>query len=167
MLRKMNASINLVFDINLYVNVLEKEQYLLGVKKITPDELPHNLHAQCLAIVAEKGPQFSLNLSQHIIDNVYYKLTKKHKFESDLVNDYIDYLLSVQENSNGQFIHTPAHNVSADEVSNDYEDSLILDLALETNSRVVVTDDNRLMSNSPFRGYIPIISANKFINQFY
>jgi len=162
----LEEPLSVVFDINLFVNVYQGEQEKISSGVLSTGALPKNLYGQCLQIIDYQDGLVRLNLSAHIIDNVYEKLVMKYNIPSDFVNRYLDYLELLQRKSGGSFVDVPPHNTFDSEVFYDHEDALIMDLALHTESKIVVSDDNTFQKASLFRGHTAIINAKRFLKLF-
>lgn len=162
----LEEPLSVVFDVNLFVNVYQGEQERVSSGVLSTGDLPKNLYGQCLRIIDYQDGLVRLNLSSHILDNVYEKLVVKYNVPPQFITLYLDYLELLQRNSGGSFVKVPPRKTFDYEVFYDHEDSLIMDLALDTGSRVVVSDDNTFQKASLFRGHTAIISVHNFVKRF-
>jgi predicted nucleic acid-binding protein len=112
------------------------------------------------AVTARSDPaaEFALWLSPHILSNVDRILTQLFKWEADRAEQYIGTLVSAAKHSGGGVVDEVPHVVGE---CQDYQDNLILDLAVEVGAFLVVSNDTDLLAMSPWRG-TPIIEPKAF-----
>lgn len=116
-----------------------------------------NPSADCLSLTFD-GEKFQVFISPHIMKNVFRIFVEAglSRAKAQLViDDIVDMVLfsggSVLE-PNRQVLTQP-----------DFEDNLILDLALQSDSQVLVTRDQELQSSSGWRN-IAILDPKVFVN---
>ena len=123
----------------------------------SPPPVSGNPAADCAGIVVDAA-EFSLWLSPHILANTERVLTELFKWEQTQTDKYLQTLTAAAEHSGGGLIATVPRVVHD---CPDYEDNLILDLAVEVGALIVVSGDTDLLSMSPWRG-TPIIEPRAF-----
>jgi putative PIN family toxin of toxin-antitoxin system len=114
-----------------------------------------NPAADCLSIAFDG--EYELHTSPHILRNVA-RVLREAGWSEATVEKYLELIADVIELSGGTVTDPPrgAHD------SRDHEDNLILDLVLDTNSDLLVTDDTDLTPLSPWRGR-PILRPHEFV----
>lgn len=141
----LDDSIDIVFDINVYIDAFN------GIKA----------SEDCLEVMKKADGAYSLNLSRHIIKNVREKLTRTNSVLE--VDKYIKTIILLQEGTYGSFLESVPHKTYDTETSGDHEDTLILDLALDTKSKIVTTSDKELLKLHPWRSHTLVLSPRKFV----
>lgn len=119
-----------------------------------------NSFADCVGI-ANDAREFSLWLSEHILQNVVDVLTDPNDgfgWETEMAEEYVDVLWDIAEASGGG-VTEPRERVND---CSDFEDNRILELALECNADPIVSDDEHLTSMSPWRGR-PILRPRELV----
>jgi predicted nucleic acid-binding protein len=101
--------------------------------------------------------EFRLHLSPHILTNTTRVLARLG-LSSALVEDYVEALLDVVAASGGQVIDLPR---TVFDVS-DFEDNLVLDLVVATDSLILVTEDTDLTELSPWNGRL-LLRPREFV----
>ncbi len=125
----------------------------------SPPPTSDNPFADCLDI-ANDAREFSLWLSEHILHNVVDVLTDPNNgfgWEIEMAEEYVDILWDINEASGGG-VAEPRERVND---CSDYEDNRILELALECDADLIVSDDEHLVVMSPWRGR-PIVRPREF-----
>jgi predicted nucleic acid-binding protein len=147
-----------VFDVNVLVGAV-----VAGRSEFeswpSPPPISDNPCADCLGI-ANDAREFSLWLSEHILANVVDVLTDSGAgfgWELATAEEYVDVLWDIAEASGGG-VTEPRRHVSD---CSDFEDNRILELALECDADLIVSDDEHLTSMSPWRGR-PILRPREF-----
>jgi predicted nucleic acid-binding protein len=141
-----------VFDVNVLVGAV------VGGRSDfeswpSPPPTSDNPFADCVGI-ANDAREFSLWLSDHILENVVAVLTNASEgfgWEMEMAEEYVDVLWDIAEAE-------PRERVND---CSDYEDSRILELALECDADLIVSDDEHLVGMSPWRGR-PIVRPREF-----
>ena len=118
-----------------------------------------NASADCLALAFD-GDNFALFASPHILENVARVLVQSFNVKTKTAEAYVDLLLEIIAESGGAVIE-PARKVF--DVT-DFEDNLVLDLVVASNSLILVTDDTDLTSLSPWNGRV-LMRPHEFVNR--
>ena len=150
-----NHATSVVFDINVLVNALVGPASTLPLIAEIPPTTP-NAAADCLSVMFDAG-QFRLHISPHILTNTARVLSKLG-LSAELAEDYIDAILDIVAVSGGHIIDPPRTVFDV----NDYEDNLVLDLVVATDSRILVTDDTDLTELNPWNGRL-ILRPREFV----
>lgn len=145
----------IVYDIHVWVLAITGENSTFPrIPAIPPTS--GNPNADCLSIAFD-AEEFAVWSSPHVLTNTARVLGELGISEK-VVNAYIDAILDVIEASGGQVVEPP--RVAFD--SGDFEDNLILDLAVAADALIVVSDDTDLTPLSPWHGRL-ILRPSQFV----
>jgi predicted nucleic acid-binding protein len=126
----------------------------------SPPPVSGNPSADCLGIIVDAA-EFSLWLSPHIVSNIRRVLAELFKWESSQADAYLHAVLAAADHSGGGIVAAVPRTVHD---CPDYEDNLILDLAVEVGALIIVSNDTDLLSMSPWRG-TPVIAPAAFASK--
>lgn len=117
-------------------------------------ELPpttSNPASDCLSLIFD-AEEFSLFISPHIVRNTVRVLVDKFAVSKEAASAYIDAITEMVSWSGGAVVDPPrkVHDV------HDFEDNLILDLVVDVDALILVTDDTDLTELNPWNGRLPI-----------
>jgi putative PIN family toxin of toxin-antitoxin system len=147
-----------VFDVNLFVNAM------VGTDSSYPlfFEVPpttSNPASDCLSLIFD-ADEFSLFVSPHILKNTSRVLVEKFKVSKDAAIAYINAITEMVTWSGGAIVDPPrnVHEV------NDFEDNLILDLVVDVDALILVTDDTDLTELNPWNGRL-LIRPRTFVER--
>jgi predicted nucleic acid-binding protein len=145
-----------VFDVNVLVQAIAtgNSPYLFWP---SPPPTSGNPFADCLGVINDAA-EFALWLSPHILDNTRRVLTTVVGTAKEEADDYEEILTEMAQASGGGVL-TPLRTVND---CPDYEDNLVLDLAVEVGALLIVSEDTDLTSMSPWRGVI-VLRAGQFV----
>jgi len=147
-----------VYDINVYVDAVVGEDsdwpYLAAVPPTS-----RNAAADCLS-VAFDATEFRLFASLHILENTA-RVLRSYGWSHATIEDYLDAITEIVETSGGAVLE-PARQVF--DVP-DFEDNLILDLAVACDAWLVVSDDAGFTSLSPWHQRIAILRPHVFVQR--
>ena len=147
-----------VFDIHIFVNAVVGEDsqwpYLAQVPPAS-----QNAAADCLSIAFDAS-DFSLFCSPHILENTA-RVLKRFGWSQPNITSYIEAIIDLVETSGGRIIDPPR---AAFDVA-DFEDNLIIDLALACEAWLIVSDDTDLTSISPWNNRLPILRPREFVRR--
>lgn len=152
-----SSATSVVFDINILVNALvgpESTFPLLGAVPPTSG----NAAADCLSIMFD-AEEFRLHVSPHILTNTVRVLGLLGLSDA-LLEDYVEAILDIVAESGGQVIDPPRTVLDV----HDYEDNLVLDLVVATDSLILVTDDTDLTELNPWNGRL-ILRPRDFVDR--
>ncbi len=136
---------HIVFDINVLVNALVGPDSTFPLLSAVPPSTV-NSAADCLSIAFD-AEDFRLYASPHILANTARVLTLLG-LSAALAEDYIEAIVDIVAGSGGQVIDPPRTVFDV----HDYEDNLVLDLVVATDSLILVSDDTDLTELSPWNG---------------
>ena len=141
----MSVPTPVVYDIHVWVLALTGETSTFpSIPAIPPTS--GNPSADCLSIAFD-ADEFSVWASPHVLVNTARVLGDLGVGDA-VVEDYIEAILEVIEASGGQVVDPPRVAFESD----DFEDNLILDLAVAADALIVVSDDTDLTPLSPWHG---------------
>lgn len=151
------ANTPVVYDINVLVNALVGAESTFPLLEAIPPTSA-NPSADCLSIAFDAN-EFRLNVSPHILTNTA-RVLKQLGLSAGLIEEYVETVLDIVAVSGGGVIDPPRRVLDV----SDYEDNLILDLVVATDSRILVTDDADLTALSPWNGRL-ILRPRTFVNR--
>ncbi|GAA1850952.1 putative toxin-antitoxin system toxin component, PIN family [Myceligenerans crystallogenes] len=147
-----------VYDVNVFVNAVvgadSEWPYLARLPPATG-----NADADCLS-VAFDAEEFSLCTSLHILENVA-RVLRSFGWSHRSVEEYVDALAELVETSGGKVLDPDRRVFDVP----DFEDNLILDVAVASDALIVVSDDTDLTSMSPWNQRIAILRPRDFIRR--
>lgn len=147
-----------VYDVNVLVNVLVGEDSEFPyIAQVPPAS--SNPDADCLSIAFD-ADDFQLYLSPHILENTTRVLAELG-LSSDLIERYLATLVDVVETSGGAIVDPPRKVFDV----SDHEDNLILDLAVDVDAAIVVSNDTDLTSLSPWHNRVAIMRPRDFVQR--
>lgn len=118
-----------------------------------------NSAADCLSLAFD-GDEFRLFISPHIIRNIT-RILAELKVSQPRIEAYLDVVLELVDASGGKTIDPPRKCFDIQ----DFEDNLILDLALACEATLIVSDDTDLTSISPWHNRMPIMRPRDFVER--
>lgn len=152
-----SLSTSVVFDVNVLVNALVGPDSAFPLLGAIPPSTG-NAAADCLSIAFD-AEEFRLYLSPHILTNTV-RVLGLLGISAALAEDYIDAMVDIVEESGGQIIDPPRSVFDV----HDYEDNLVLDLVVATESLILVSDDTDLTDLSPWNGRV-ILRPHEFVER--
>ena len=150
-----DALVPVVLDVNVLVSAVVGGNSPFHLWP-SPPPVSDNAAADCVGVMND-AREFSLWLSEHVLTNTARVLTEGYQWPNNEVEDYLDVLVEIAEASGGDVV-VPSRRVNE---CVDFEDNRILELALESNSDLIVSDDEHLLTMPPWRGR-PIITSREF-----
>jgi predicted nucleic acid-binding protein len=143
-----------VADINVLVDAVVTEPDTAAWR--TPPPVGGDAPAMVLAVL-NQGPEFGLWLSPHVIGGTRRVLTEAYEFTDDEAESYERFLLDVARRTGG--VVDPQNQVAD---CTDWEDNRILELAEACGAFVIISNDEHLLTMSPWRG-TPIMEPGAFV----
>jgi predicted nucleic acid-binding protein len=141
------------FDVNVYVSAVQGNDERSARDLLL--ELPSagtNIETTALAIIGDAGDHtpraWSLFISEHVLSNIVIALKRGYGWDDEDVSDYLDLILDLCERSEGGLVEPTVRVTDCP----DYEDNRILELALASDSHVIVSNDWDLVSMNPWKG---------------
>ncbi|HZM78097.1 MAG TPA: PIN domain-containing protein [Candidatus Limnocylindrales bacterium] len=115
-----------------------------------------NPAADCVGVIND-ADEFALWLSPYVLENTIRVLCDHADWSKEDAEAYAKILMRLAEHSGGGTLVPPrtVHDCQ------DFEDNLVLDLAVETGAFLIVSEDSDLTSMSPWRG-TPILRPREF-----
>lgn len=136
-----------VFDVNVWLHGLigpkSEFPYLTKVPPRSP-----NSSADCISLAFD-GDRFSVFISPHILKNIS-RVLREAGLSQQTISRFCEDIVEIVIYSQGSVLDPERKVVELV----DHEDNLILDLVSSTDSDVLVTADNELLSHSGWRGKI-------------
>lgn len=148
---------SVVFDIHVLVNALVGPESAFPLLAAVPPSTS-NASADCLSIALD-ADEFRLHLTPHILTNTV-RVLRLLGISAELAEDYIETILDIVAESGGQIIDPPRVVFDVD----DYEDNLVLDLVVATDSLILVSDDADLTQLNPWNGRL-VLRPRDFVNR--
>ena len=151
----MTPNLGVVFDVNIWLAaVLSSDSEYPYLAKVPPQTA--NAAADALSLALD-GELFRVFTSPHIINHVA-KILRAEGLSEHLTESFLETTTDVVHFSGGSVVEPDRKAFD----SQDFEDNLILDLALSTGSTVVVTLDQEFMAMSPWRNRL-ILHPRDFV----
>jgi predicted nucleic acid-binding protein len=144
-----------VFDINVYVEAIAGPASDWPLLSEVPPRTA-NASADCLSLAFD-ADDFRLFASPHILTNLT-RILRRAGMSEETTLETVNAILDIIDMTGGAVIDPPR---AVFDVA-DYEDNLIMDLAVATDAILVVSEDTDLTSISPWRGRIPIMRPREF-----
>lgn len=152
-----SSTASVVFDVNVFVNALVGPESTFPLIAEVPPATG-NSAADCLSVMFD-AQEFSLHLSPHILTNTA-RVLGRLGLGPQLITDYTDAILDIVAGSGGEVIDPPRTVFDV----HDFEDNLVLDLVVATDSLLLVTDDTDLTELNPWNGRL-ILRPSDFITR--
>jgi predicted nucleic acid-binding protein len=147
-----------VFDVNVLVNaILGKDSSYPLFVQLPPTT--SNPASDCLSLIFD-AEEFSLFVSPHILRNTLRVLVEKAHVSKEAATAYINAITEMVAWSGGAIVDPPrkVHEV------HDFEDNLILDLVIDVDALILVTDDTDLTELNPWNGRL-LIRPRTFVER--
>jgi predicted nucleic acid-binding protein len=145
-----------VFDINVWVAGFTGPGATYPYLPVVPPT-GENPSSDCMSLAFD-GESFQVFISPHIIRNIYRVLIAagtSQQIAQRVINDTIEMV-----HLSGGSVVEPKRQISE---LREFEDNLILDLAIEISAQVIVTRDLEFQKASGWRG-IAILDPKTFLN---
>ena len=146
-----------VYDINLLVAAFVGPDAEWPFIALVPPTT-NSPDADALSIAFD-ADEFSLYSSPHIMENLARVLVDAYGVLPARAARIVIAVLEIVETSGGAVIDPPRKAFSVA----DYEDNLILDLAIAAEATIVVSNDTDLTSMSPWHNRIAILRPREFV----
>lgn len=144
-----------MFDVHVWVlAAVGADSTFPTVTQVPPTTA--NSSADCLSIAFD-ADGFAIWSSPHILENTI-RVLRKYTDNDALIRSYVELIYDVIATSGGRVVTPPrrAHD------SRDHEDNLILDVAIESDALIVVSDDADLTVLNPWNGRL-ILRPHEFV----
>jgi predicted nucleic acid-binding protein len=152
------APIPVVYDINVLV-MATRTAHPYFRSWPSPPPTSTNPAADCIGVINDAA-EFALWLSPHVLTNAGRILAEVLKWSPERAEAYLTVIVEAAKDSGGGVVEPPrtVHDCR------DFEDNLILDLAVEVGALLIVSDDTDLTSMAPWRG-TPILRPREFVEK--
>ena len=152
----MNSKLGVVFDVNVWIQaVVGEDSDYPYLSQVPPQTSNPSADAFSLAF---DGELFQVSTSPHIIRNLG-RVLGELGLPEELVEAVLDAVVDVVHLSGGSVVEPERSAIE----SKDFEDNLILDLALSTGASVIVTLDKEFQALSPWTGRL-ILHPREFVS---
>jgi putative PIN family toxin of toxin-antitoxin system len=142
----MPNSLRVVFDVNVYINAFVGSESTFPLIEVVPPT-SGNWAADAISLAFD-GEDFKLFASPHIMRNLVRVLKKSLGVQDRRVEMASLAVTEIVHQSGGSIIEPARHSSE----NRDFEDNLILDLAVAVDALVVVTNDADLLEMNPSNG---------------
>lgn len=149
-------TLRVTFDINVWITGILGPGTEYPYLPLVPPT-GENPSADCLSMAFD-GERFKVFLSPHIIKNIF-EIVRAAGVSQQNAQRVIDDVTDMALLSGGSVIEPKRSAL----IQKDFEDNLILDLAYQTNSQILVTRDQELLEASGWKG-IAILEPKIFVN---
>ena len=154
----MPSSLKVIFDINVFIDGLA------GPKSSFPlieEEPPTSGNWSADAIsLAFDGEDFQLFASPHILRNMIRVLRTRMGYSEQFSAIAAETIVEIVHQSGGSIIEPRRHTSEI----RDFEDNLILDLAVAVDALVVVTSDSDLLEMNAWNGRL-VLNPKDFVSR--
>ena len=152
----MTSKLKVIFDVNVWIQAVagEESEYPY-LSRVPPQSSNSSADAFSLAFDAEL---FQVFISPHIIRNLG-RVLRDLPLTEQLAEAVLDAVIDVVHLSGGSVLEPDRTAIE----SKDFEDNLILDLALSTGASVIVTLDKEFQAMSPWKGRL-ILHPREFVS---
>jgi predicted nucleic acid-binding protein len=151
----LTPNLGVVFDVNVWLAaVLGPDSEYPYLSKVPPQTSNASADAVSLALDGEMCKVFT---SPHIINHVARVLSGEG-LSTETVGDFLQMMTDITHFSGGSVFEPERQSLD----SPDFEDNLILDLALGTGSTIIVTLDRDFLTLNPWRGRL-ILHPRDFV----
>ena len=147
-----------VFDVNVLVNAMVGKDFSYPLLASLPPTTT-NPASDCLSLIFD-AEEFALFTSPHILKNTLRVLVQKARVSEDAAAGYISAITEMIGWSGGAIVDPPRRVFDV----NDFEDNLILDLVVDVDAMILVTDDTDLTSLNPWNGRL-LLRPQRFVEQ--
>ncbi|MEY4321314.1 MAG: hypothetical protein RL167_42 [Actinomycetota bacterium] len=154
----MSADLKVVFDINVFIDAFVGKNSTFPLIEQVPPQTS-NAAADCLSLAFD-GEHFQLFASPHIVQNLIRVLRNQFGLSDALVASIAEAAIEIVHMSGGSIIEPRRHVGDV----KDFEDNLILDLVVATDSLVAVSSDKDLLDMNPWKGRL-ILKPRKFVQR--
>jgi predicted nucleic acid-binding protein len=146
------SPIEIVLDVNIYVDVLGEPTVFPEISEVPPRT--GNDSADALSVIFD-SENYQLFLSPHIIRNIQEVLLEVGASNAK-IEEYLKFIVELVLETDGAVVE-PKREVFH---LKDHEDNYILDLVKAVDAKILVTRDNELLAESPWNGRLILHPAD-------
>lgn len=147
-----------VFDVNVLINAMVGRDSSYPLLASLPPTTS-NPASDCLSLIFD-AEEFALFTSPHILKNTVRILVQKAHVSEAAAAEYISAITEMIGWSGGAIVDPPRKVFDV----SDFEDNLILDLVVDVDAMILVTDDTDLIDLSPWNGRL-LLRPKRFVEQ--
>lgn len=154
----MPNSLRVVFDVNVYINAFTDSDSTFPLIEVVPPP-SGNWAADAIALAFD-GDDFQLFTSPHIMRNLVRVLKTRLGVQDQRIEMTSLAVTEIVHQSGGSIVEPKRHTSE----NRDFEDNLILDLAVAVDALVLVTNDADLLEMNPWNGRL-VLTPKEFVTR--
>ncbi len=154
----MPNSLRVVFDVNVYINAFTDSDSTFPLIEVVPPT-SGNWAADAISLAFD-GEDFKLFTSPHIMRNLVRVLKTRLGVQDQRIEMTSLAVTEIVHQSGGSIVEPKRHTAE----NRDFEDNLILDLAVAVDALVVVTNDADLLDMNPWNGRL-VLTPKEFVTR--
>lgn len=154
----MPNSLRVVFDVNVYINAFTDSDSTFPLIEVVPPT-SGNWAADAISLAFD-GDDFRLFTSPHIMRNLVRVLKTRLGVQDQRIEMTSLAVTEIVHQSGGSIVEPKRHTAE----NRDFEDNLILDLAVAVDALVVVTNDADLLDMNPWNGRL-VLTPKEFVTR--
>ena len=154
----MPNSLRVVFDVNIYINAFTDSDSTFPLIELVPPT-SGNWAADAISLAFD-GQDFKLFTSPHIMRNLVRVLKLRLGVPDRRIEMALLAVTEIVHQSGGSIVEPRRHTSEI----RDYEDNLILDLAVAVDALVIVTNDGDLLEMNPWNGRL-VLTPKEFVTR--
>lgn len=154
----MPNSLRVVFDVNIYINAFTDSDSTFPLIELVPPT-SGNWAADAISLAFD-GEDFKLFTSPHIMRNLVRVLKLRLGVQDRRIEMALLAVTEIVHQSGGSIVEPRRHTSEI----RDYEDNLILDLAVAVDALVIVTNDGDLLEMNPRNGRL-VLTPKEFVTR--
>lgn len=154
----MPNSLRVVFDVNIYINAFTDSDSTFPLIELVPPT-SGNWAADAISLAFD-GEDFKLFTSPHIMRNLVRVLKLRLGVQDRRIEMALLAVTEIVHQSGGSIVEPRRHTSEI----RDYEDNLILDLAVAVDALVIVTNDGDLLEMNPWNGRL-VLTPKEFVTR--
>lgn len=154
----MPNSLRVVFDVNVYINAFTDSDSTFPLIEVVPPT-SGNWAADAISLAFD-GDDFKLFTSPHIMRNLVRVLKTRLGVQGQRIEMTSLAVTEIVHQSGGSIVEPKRHTSE----NRDFEDHLILDLAVAVDALVIVTNDADLLDMNPWNGRL-VLTPKEFVTR--
>lgn len=154
----MPNSLRVVFDVNIYINAFTDSDSTFPLIELVPPT-SGNWAADAISLAFD-GEDFKLFTSPHIMRSLVRVLKLRLGVQDRRIEMALLAVTEIVHQSGGSIVEPRRHTSEI----RDYEDNLILDLAVAVDALVIVTNDGDLLEMNPWNGRL-VLTPKEFVTR--
>ena len=154
----MPNRLRVIFDINVIIDGLTGPKSVFPLIEAVPPT-SGNWAADAISLAFD-GEDFQLFTSPHIMRNLIRVLRTRMGYSEGFTSIASETILEIVHQSGGSIVEPKRHTSE----NRDFEDNLILDLAVAVDALVLVTKDTDLLDMNPWNGRL-VLTPKEFVTR--